>query len=310
MSDAVPTARVALVIPTYQAGDDLEACLASVAACEPAVMWVLVIDNASADGSIERARERYPRVEFLRNSENRGFGTACNQGIELALERGAEFVLLLNQDVRLEPKTLASMVSLAEEEPRAGGIGCKTLAPAASPGGRPRVLYNGAWRRWLPLWQRIPGIGREETPGSDTPREVDFAWGHALLLRSSALREVGFFDPGFFMYMEDLDLCDRLQRAGWQIWCDSRAVCWHAIEDAARGQRSDAWRWQMKLESIRHYYRQRHAWPLADLLWLVTALREGLSLLADGHWQACGHVLRGLWRCAWGGPAASPPRLA
>ncbi|MFN9373114.1 MAG: glycosyltransferase family 2 protein, partial [Planctomycetaceae bacterium] len=211
MSDAVPTARVALVIPTYQAGDDLEACLASVAACEPAVMWVLGIDNASADGSIELARERYPRVEFLRNSENRGFGTACNQGIELALERGAEFVLLLNQDVRLEPKTLASMVSLAEEEPRAGGIGCKTLAPAASPGGRPRVLYNGAWRRWLPLWQRIPGIGREETPGSDTPREVDFAWGHALLLRSSALREVGFFDPGFFMYMEDLDLCDRLQ---------------------------------------------------------------------------------------------------
>lgn len=308
MSPTAPAPRVALVIPAYQAGDDLEACLASVAECEPPVTWVLVIDNASIDGSIERAQGRFPGVEFLRNCENLGFGRACNQGIELALERGAEFVLLLNQDARLEPKTLASLVSLAGEQPRAGAIGCKTLAPASASGALPRVLYNGAWRRWLPLWQRIPGIGREDSPGTDTPREVDFAWGHALLLRAAALREVGLFDPGFFMYMEDLDLCDRLQRAGWQIWCDSRVVCWHAIDDAARGQRSDDWRWQMKLESIRHYYRQRHAWPLADLLWLTTALREGVSLLADRHWRACGHVMRGLWRCAWGVPAVPAPR--
>ena len=131
-----------------------------------------------------------------------------------------------------------------------------------------------------------------------------------MLLRCSALRDVGLFDPGFFMYMEDLDLCDRLQRAGWQNWCDSRVVCWHAIEDSARGENSDDWRWQMKLESIRVYYRKRHSRWLADLLWLLTALREGVSLLVDAHWRACGHVLQGVGRCLSGAPPARPPAPA
>ncbi len=299
--------RIAVVIPAYQAGDALCGCLASVTASQPAPDWVFVIDNASKDRSIELASQRFPRVSFLRNESNLGFGAACNQGIEQALARDVEFVLLLNQDAWLEPNTLTSLVSLARQQPQAGAIGCLTLAPPSSVGAPPRVLYNGAWKRWLSLWQRIPGVGQEDSPADQAPREVDYVWGHAMLLRSSALRDVGLFDPRFFMYMEDLDLCDRLQRGGWQNWCDSRVVCWHAIQDSARGGNSDDWRWQMKLESIRVYYRKRHSRWLADLLWLLTALREGLSLLVDGHWAACRHVIQGVWRCLSGAPPARPP---
>jgi N-acetylglucosaminyl-diphospho-decaprenol L-rhamnosyltransferase len=305
-----PHDHLAVVIPAYQGGEPLVECLATVEASEPPPDWVCVVDNASRDGSIERASQRFPRVEFVRNASNLGFGAACNHGLEQAIARDATFVLLLNQDAALEPTTLASMVSLARQQPRAGAIGCLTLAPPTAAGAPPRVLYNGAWKRWLALWQRIPGIGREHSPGDQHVREVDFVWGHAMLLRSSALREVGLFDRRFFMYMEDLDLCDRLQRAGWQIWCDSRTVCWHAIADSARGGNSDDWRWQMKLESIRVYYRKRHSKWLADLLWLLTALRECVSLLADGHWRASGHVLLGMGRCAWGTPPARPPAPA
>jgi N-acetylglucosaminyl-diphospho-decaprenol L-rhamnosyltransferase len=240
MSNSPSAILTAVVIPTFNAGDLLEDCLASVEGGQTQPDWVFVIDNHSGDDAVDRASQCFPRMEFVRNGANFGFGAACNQGIELAFSRGAEFVLLLNQDAFLEPNTLSSLIKLAREQPRAGAIGCKTLAPAESPGTTPRMLYNGSWQRWLALWQRIPGVGQQEhSPGVQSPQEVDYVWGHAMLLRCSALRDVGLFDPRFFMYMEDLDLCDRLQRAGWQNWCDSRVVCWHAIADSARGAGND-----------------------------------------------------------------------
>ncbi len=287
--------RVAVVVPAFQGGSDLLACLASVAASDRMPEAVLVVDNASTDGSIESAQSRFPDVEILRNAENLGFGSACNRGIEQAMERRYDFVLVLNQDALLEPETLASMLELATEHPRAAVVGAKTVSTTRAADGSPALLYNGAWRRVLPLWQRIPGIGGSSRATSTEPREVDYVWGHGMLLRCDALDEVGAFDAGFFMYYEDLDLCWRLQRAGWEIWCDSRAVIHHAVEDGARATRSEAKRWRMKAESARYFHRKWCKRPLADAIWTLSTLRELAPLFVEGHRRAAADLVRAWW---------------
>lgn len=271
------------------------ACLASVAASDRLPEAVIVVDNASTDGSIESVQRRFPEVEILRNAENRGFGSACNRGIEQAVERRCDFVLMLNQDALLEPETLASILELATAHPRAAIVGAKTVSTTRAADGSPVLLYNGAWRRVLPLWQRIPGIGGSSRTASPEPREVDYVWGHGMLVRCAALDEVGDFDAGFFMYYEDLDLCWRMQRAGWEIWCDSRVVIHHAVEDGPRATNSERRRWHMKAESARYFHRKWCNRPFADFVWTLSTLREMAPLVLEGHRRAAGDLLRAWW---------------
>lgn len=286
--------RVAVVVPAFQGGSDLLACLTSVAASDRQPEAVIVVDNASTDGSIESVESRFPEVEILRNAENRGFGSACNRGIEQAMARRYDFVLMLNQDALLAPETLASMLELATAHPRAAIIGAKTISTTRAADGSPLLLYNGAWRRILPLWQRIPGIGGSSRDAPSEPREVDYVWGHGMLLRCAAVRDVGAFDAGFFMYYEDLDLCWRLQRAGWEIWCDSRAVIHHAVDDGPRATHSDPRRWRMKAESARYFHRK---WckRFADAIWTLSTLRELAPLVFEGHRRAAVDLARAWW---------------
>lgn len=284
--------RVSVVIPAYQGGRELLEAVASVWASHWRPEEVIVVDNGSEDGSIEALRDRFPDVRLLCNGSNLGFGAACNRGIEQARRLGHRFTLLLNQDARLDPATLGSLLELACRQPRAAAIGCLTLCSDSSSEAQSRILYNGSWRRWLPTWQRLPGLGGSAASAECQPRKVDYVWGHAMLLRLEALAEQAPFDPGFFMYHEDLDLCWRLQQAGWEIWCDSRVVVWHHQSDPARAQASCLRRWRMKAASSRYFYRKRHRRMPADALWLLHNLREAASLLLAGHWLAVGHISR------------------
>lgn len=310
---------VEIVIPAFDGGQQLLSCISAVLASKGLRTSVVVVDNASTDGSIELAMREFPEVAFLKNQLNRGFAAACNQGIALAFERCAEFVMVLNQDAFLEPDTLASMVQLAHDYPTAAAIGCRTLSTGTAGGQPGTLLYNGAWKGWPALWQRVPGIARVDVSLDQRPRQVDFVWGHAMLLRCESLRDVGLFDSAFVFYMEDLDLCDRLQQAGWHNWCDSRVVCWHAIADAARATHSEGWRWHMKLLGMRRYYRKRLPRWRAEAHCALNVLREGVSLVRHGHWRAASHLmiaaLRILRESAWAGkprsalPAASTASL-
>lgn len=296
--------RVSVVIPAYQGGHALLEAVGSVQASHWQPEAVIVVDNASDDGSIDALGQRFPDVRVLRNSRNLGFGGACNRGLDLARRLGHSFTLLLNQDACLDPDTLGSLLDLAARQPRAATVGCLTLSSTAHSHGQPCLLYNGSWRRWLPTWQHLPDIGGSAAAAQRHPRQVDYVWGHAMLLRLEALAEPEPFDPGFFMYYEDLDLCWRLQQAGWQIWCDSRVIVWHQQSDPARASGSSLRRWQMKAASSRHFYRKRHRPLSADGLWLLHNLREAAPLLLAGHWPAVAHIGRATLR-ELAGPAAS-----
>ena len=283
---------LAVIIPAYQGGDQLVRAIESLSLISDLKFHVIVIDNASTDGSVAAASQKMPEIHVLRNEVNLGFGAACNQGIFKAMEWGAELLLVLNQDTIVPPDLLERLMACAKEKPRAGIIGPKTFSTCLMADGRPQLLYEGAWRRGLPLGQFIPGTGQAGLGKATVPLLVDYVYGHAMLLRSSALRDVGVFDSAYFMYHEDVDLCVRMKDAGWEIWCDPRAIVWHDIKDLARGENSEAWRWKCKVQSARIFHRKRHSRPVAELLTLAYVFGEAVGRIRSGQGRAAVHVLQ------------------
>ena len=125
--------RVAVIIPAFEGGQALLQCLESLALSTYGQTQIIVVDNASTDGSPDQARHRFGSIEILRNPTNSGFGVACNAGMRRAIERGAEFVLLINQDTLSSPDLIDKLVACAHERPLACVIGAKTLSTQPMP---------------------------------------------------------------------------------------------------------------------------------------------------------------------------------
>lgn len=275
MEEPAP-ADLAVVIVNYNAGRDLLKCLASVyGSTGEAGIEVAVVDNASRDGSAERAGEAFPDARVTRNAENLGFAAAANRGIRAT---GAPFVLLLNPDAELSSGTVADLVKLARDRPRAGAIGpsIRGLDGAPYATGR-RVPPLGEALGHVLLGPVLPNnrFTRSYTMADwdrTTEREVDWVSGSAMLLRREALDQVGLLDEGFFMYGEDVDLCTRLRRAGWSVVFSPEVEVRHVGGTATR---RDPRMPRAHSRSAYRYFRKHHAhgWRVALLPFVWAALR-------------------------------------
>jgi GT2 family glycosyltransferase len=215
-------ARAAVVIPNWNGAHFLSECLdALVRQTFPAD--VLVVDGASSDGSQALVRERYPDVTLLSLPGNRGFAAAANAGIEHALERGAEYVALLNNDAVAEPDWLARLVATAEGHPDAGTVTSKLLRVDREHIDSTGDFYS-SWGWAYPRGRDEVDRGQYDAPES---REVFCGSGGASLYRASMLREVGLFDEEYFAYLEDQDLGFRAQLMGWRARYEPSAVAYH-----------------------------------------------------------------------------------
>jgi hypothetical protein len=303
---------VDVLVLTYNDREAAVDCLESVLRSEGASIRVTVVDNASEDDTVPEIRRRFSECNVVVNEQNLGFAGGCNRGLELALEQGAEFVLILNQDTRVAPDLVARLKSFMLDLPAAAVAGARTRSFRPMPDGSPRLIYAGAWRRRLPLRQRIPGIEESDRGVPDLPVRTDYVWGHGMFLRCSALREVGLFDPAFFMYYEDLDLCRRMEEAGHEIWCEPRALMWHDTPDGARAIESERWRWEQKIRSSDIFHAKYHG-RAAKLMTALTVLGEAYELIRTGRIGAARDLTRAwaaaLLRPAGPGPAggARPP---
>ena len=232
---------LAVVVVNHNAGAYLRRCMESLRTGSGDVsLEVVVVDNASTDGSPEAALEERPDLRLIRNRGNRGFAAAANQGIAAT---SAPFVLLLNPDAEIVGGTLASFLKVARERPRAGAIGALVRNPNGSiqPSARrvPR-LGEALGHAFLgPLIPSNPFTRSYTMAGWDraTEREVEWVSGSAMLLRREALDDVGLLDEGYFMYVEDVDLCTRLRLRGWQVLFSPELEVVHQIGVSTRGQR-------------------------------------------------------------------------
>jgi GT2 family glycosyltransferase len=208
------------VVVSWQGAHLLADCLRALRA-QGGRLRVVVVDNGSTDGTSELLARDFPEVEVLRLPENVGYGRGNNEAIRRALDAGAEYVALVNNDVELDPGWLQQMLAAALAHPEAGLL-CGTLLFQ----GQERVNSTGV---------QIDLVGRARDRDFGLPLaqlarndgSVEGVTGGAALLRSSALRTIGLFDPAYFAYYEDVDLSLRARRAGFLCWYVRGAVARH-----------------------------------------------------------------------------------
>jgi len=183
---------------------------------------VILIDNASSDGSVEAIQDQFPEVKIISNNENTGFSRANNQGIQIA---GGSYVLLLNSDTVIEATTLDTMIRYMETHPKVGASGCKLILPDgtlddACKRGFPTPLasfyYAFGFSKRHPS---DPKYNQYKLTHLDPDQEhvVDCLVGAFMMVREEVIEQVGGLDEEFFMYGEDIDWCYRIKDAGWKI---------------------------------------------------------------------------------------------
>lgn len=221
--------KVTACIISWNSGVQLEPALDTLAAQTQPDLDLLVIDNASSDGSAERVRAR-PDARLIANTENRGFAGAANQAVALAAAAGSDALLVCNFDVRLEDGYLAAAVAALQGDASRASVQGRLLRSALGPAGVPVIDTTGhvAFRTRL---FRNRGEGEPDDGRFDTSGEVFGVSGAVALYRLAALDDVAcdgeVFDTDLFAYWEDVDLDWRLQLRGWRSWYAADARGWH-----------------------------------------------------------------------------------
>ena len=213
--------RVGVVVLDWNGGRDAIACVESVLGGDYPEVEVVAVDNASREPVLEELRARYPGVRTAANPRNLGYAGGNNVGIGIALESGAEYVLVLNNDARVRTDTVRALVAAARRDPAIGAVGAKILREDD-----PRRLWL-AWGEvtWRQSLVRLVGADAPDGPEYSTARDVPWVSGCAILMRAAAIRAIGAFDEEFFAYHEEVDWCARAREAGWRVvWAPSAVV--------------------------------------------------------------------------------------
>lgn len=250
---------VAIAIINYNTREHLRACIKSVLSEDP--HEVVIVDNISTDGSVDMVRAEFPQVMVYVNKVNSGYGAAANQAVASCTSK---YILLLNSDTLLLPRTLHTLSRYLDLNPRAGIVGPRLINPDGTlqascfpfPTPIDMVIEESGLRRWI---QRVPSLRDRylRTWSHSYDRIVPWVKGAALLIRRDAFDAVGGFDELFFMYFEEADLCYRMQAAGWQIHFSPAATICHI-----GGASTERFRAEMMIKlyaSTMRFYQQHYS---------------------------------------------------
>ena len=262
---------------------------------------VLVVDNASSDGSADMVRRRFPQARLIENEQNVGFARANNQAIRCSMGR---YVLLLNSDTLTLPDSFLDMCRFLDAHPHVGIVGGTLLNPDGS--------FQASYADFPSLVSEaflITGLSRvvysryfpSHPPSENSlPKSVDWVGGACLMARRSAIEEVGLLDEDYFMYSEEMDWCYRMKRRGWEVYYLPTARVIHvqgqSIRQAPYKQR--VYLYSSKIRFFRKHYG----------LLTVTCLRAivtAASLARAAYWLSLGLCKTGVRTRAWGEVRAS-----
>jgi len=268
---------VDIIILNWNGFTDTLKCLQSLRKLNYPTYRVMVVDNASTDGSTGFIRDQFPEVTLMENYENLGFTGGNNIGMRLALENGSDYVLLLNNDTEVDPDFLRVLVEAAESDSRIGIAG-----PIIYYFDHPQIIWSagGAINRRRGQ-TRMVGLNEiDQGQFGQKPREVDFVSGCALLIKRVVLKQVGLLDERFFAYYEEVEWCVRITMAEFMIVHVPQARIWHKI---SLDKRDDS--------PLVHYYMTRNRLLLLKITgaglkaWLHTIIVDYLRTLLSWSLQ-------------------------
>ncbi len=278
---------VHVLVINWNGREHLEACFTSLLAQPYRRARFVLVDNASGDGSVEYVQNAFghdPRVEVLICPGNLGWSGGNNFAIKHALEAGAEYLFLLNNDTACAGDVLPKLIAMAEARPELGALAPKMLLfdqpDRLNSAGLECSIIGAAWDR---------GIGQPDGPEWDAPGPCIGVCGGAWLIRAQVLEKTGLLPEDFEIYLDDLDLCLRIWNAGYEIWTCPEAVVRHKFS-ATLGE-GKRFRRKYFLNTRNRFYLMLRNFPLGQLPRIAPAVLRGEA-------KAIGRALldRELWR--------------
>ena len=275
----IPDPRsLAVIIVSWNVRDLLARCLDALFAeldSSSTDARVIVVDNASSDGSVAMLRLHYPRVEVIASEKNLGFASGNNLGLNLAKvidsSQGCEFALLLNPDTEVQPGVIKTLLDVIRSR---SDVAVVTSRLAYGDGSFQHSAFHfpGLAQLYIELLpaparlseSRLNGRYPQRLYTSLQPFEIDHPLGAVMLLRTEAIRQVGLFDEGFALYCEEIDWCARFKEAGWHLLCVPSAHVIHHSGKSTSQVRVEAF---VKLWTARYRLHTKH--PQFALLWLA-----------------------------------------
>lgn len=221
------------VITHWNAFDDTNECLSSTLASNYPNLKVVVVDNGSTDNSPEELQKLYPDIPIIKTGENGSIIKAYNFGMQYGLDHGADQILMLNNDIRIDPEMINLLMAVIEKDPKVG-----LVTPKIYYYDEPEVLwFAGGKRAWFDFGSYETFEGERDSPENSISKETDYAWACGMLMPREVLDKIGLFDTRFYLYYDDVDISYRVQQAGYKIWYEANAKMWHKVSHSTGSER-------------------------------------------------------------------------
>ncbi|MGB9622355.1 MAG: glycosyltransferase family 2 protein [Anaerolineae bacterium] len=283
---------VVSVVVNWNLKEELGECLDSLHQVDYPAHKIIVVDNGSTDDSASFVAINYPDVDLIVLPQNLGYAAGLNAGILPALEQGAVYTFLLNNDTFVDRHTVSRLVEVLESSAEIG------IAA-------PKILFYHKRDRIFSLGDRIYpflplpvgfGYGKRDSPKYSKVMEFDYVTGCALMVRSEVFRTVGLFDTSYFVYYEDADFCRRARDQGYRIVCVGDAVVYHkAARSTGRNKTMMvSIRARNRVRFYRRYRHGPHPWLTYSALGILAIWRSLASLFKGQGWWFKSY-LQGLW---------------
>jgi GT2 family glycosyltransferase len=258
--------KIYIIVLNWNGRDDTLVCLDSLRKIDYPNFDVLIVDNGSSDDSVQAIKKTFPEVAVLETGANLGFAGGNNIGMRYALESGAAYLFLLNNDTVVDPQVLNSFIDALTYLGKEAILGSKIYYYFE----QNRIWYAGT--KWENNGFKHLGMG-ETDDGQKFNRltETAYACGCALFVSRTILEKIGFFDEKFFAYFEETDFCYRAKAAGFRSFFVPAAVVWHKVSSSSGGEKSPLFYYYMNRNVM--LWAERHL-PLYDKLKLYRRILE------------------------------------
>lgn len=264
--------KVTVIILTWNRVDDIVTCLESFSVVDYPNLEVMVVDNASADETVEILRARYPWITLIVNDDNLGYVGGNNVGIRRALAGDTDYVFVLNSDTKMTRSCLPELVRVMQGDPRIAIAGAKNLYMQ-----NPTYTWGKYGRlNWGPMLCTTHGRFVKDYP-EPSPQDVDWIIGNGCMMSREALETVGIFDEAFFQVNEDVDWCIRARKAGYRcVYVDTAAIHHRGASSADLGQPIQfSYGYFLGRNAI--MFAKKHANPF-QFAWLLSMMVLGLVM--------------------------------